>query len=83
MNFKVTILETKFNHKNDDKMGRPRGPRVKFSMLCFGGLGSVPGHRPTPLIGSHAMVGNPHTKERKTGTDINSDRIFLSEKRRE
>ena len=28
----------------------PCGPVVKFSMLCFDGLGLVPGHRPTLLV---------------------------------
>ena len=27
-------------------------------MPCFGSLGLVPGHRPTPLIGGHAVVVN-------------------------
>ena len=37
---------------------RPQWPRVvKFGMLCFGSLGSVPGHGPTSLIFSgHAVV---------------------------
>ena len=29
---------------------------VKFGMLCFGGPASIPGHGPTPLGSSHAMV---------------------------
>ena len=29
---------------------------VKFGALHFGSPGSVPGHRPTPLISGHAVV---------------------------
>ena len=36
--------------------GWPHGLVVKFGMLCFGGLGSVPRYGPTLLIGSHAMA---------------------------
>ena len=37
--------------------GWPRGLVVKFSMLYFSGLCSVPGHRPTSLIGIRAVAG--------------------------
>ena len=36
--------------------GQPCGLVVKFRVLHFGGPGSVPGHGPTSLLGSHAMV---------------------------
>ena len=39
-------------------------------MLCFGSPGSVPGLRPTPLVGGQAVAGDPHTKESKVGRDI-------------
>ena len=29
---------------------------VKFSALCFGGLGLIPEHRPTPLNGGDAVA---------------------------
>ena len=35
------------------------------------------------LLGkSHAVVGVPHIKERKMGTDVTSGPVFLSKKRR-
>ena len=36
--------------------GLAYGLLVKFSTLYFSGPGLVPGHRPLPLIGSHAVV---------------------------
>ena len=35
-------------------MGQPLGLVVKFSILYFSGLGSVPGRGPATLVGSHA-----------------------------
>ena len=43
-------------HVKTTYQGQPHGLAVKYGMLCFGGPGSVPGHRPMPLIGSHAVV---------------------------
>ena len=35
----------------------PGGLVVKFSTVCFGGLGSVPGHRPTQSsVSGHAVM---------------------------
>ena len=42
--------------------GWPHGLVVKFGVLCFGGLGLVPRHGPTPLVGGHAEVAT-HTKK--------------------
>ena len=50
-------------HKNPDT-GLARGLVVKFGMLRFSSLGSVPGRRPTPLIGRHAVVAT-HTQNRE------------------
>ena len=36
--------------------GQSLGLAVEFGVLRFGGLGSVPGCRPTPLISGHAVV---------------------------
>ena len=36
-------------------LGQPGGLVVKYRMLCFGGLGSIPRRRPTPLVGGHAV----------------------------
>ena len=36
--------------------GQLHGLVVKFGALYFGGLGSVPRHGPTPLLGSHAVA---------------------------
>ena len=35
--------------------GQPHGLVVKFGILCFSGLGLVPGCGPTPLLGSHVV----------------------------
>ena len=41
--------------------GQPRSLVVKFDALHLGGPGLVPGHRPIPLIGSHAVAAT-HTQ---------------------
>ena len=52
--------------------------RYQASVLCFGGLGSVPSRRPTLLC-----AGGPHTQKwRKIGTDISSGQILLSTKKK-
>ena len=38
------------------KKGWPHGLVVKFGVLHFGGLASVPRSGPTPLISSHAVA---------------------------
>ena len=55
---------------------------VKFSALCFGGLGSIHGYGPTPLTSSgHAVVvAHIPKKKRKIGSRFSSGWIFLSKK---
>ena len=36
--------------------GGPHGLVVKFSVLHFGGLGSLPRHGPTSFVGGHELV---------------------------
>ena len=45
-------------------------------------LVQIPGVDMAPLGKSHAVVGVPHTKQRKMGMDVSSGPIFLSKKRR-
>ena len=56
---------------------------VRFSVLCFGVLGSVPRCAPTPLVSSHAVVATHIKKNRKVGTDVSSGQIFLSKNKKE
>ena len=42
--------------ENNGKRDQPCGLVVKFSLLHFSGLGSVPGCGPTPLVESHAVA---------------------------
>ena len=61
----------------------PGGLVVKFGMLRFGGLGSVPGHRPTPLICQWPCCGfGSHTKRGRLAAGVNSGQIFFSKKRK-
>ena len=55
---------------------------VKFGLSASAARvrGLDPGHGPTPLI-KPCCGGNPHTKQRKTGTD-SSGLIFLKDKKR-
>ena len=58
---------------------------VKFGVLCFGGPGWVPGHRPTPLVRQWPCCGGSScTKRERLATDvssgISSGAVFLSEK---
>ena len=62
---------------------QPHGLLVKFGALHFSGPALVPKCEPTPLISSHAVVGVPHTKWRKMGTDVSSGQIFLKQKEEE
>ena len=86
--FLMIIFEARTNLKSiweytirkSTKWGWPGGLVVKFSTLHFGSLGSVPRYRPTTH--QQPCCGNdPHTKQRKTGTDVSSRQIFLSKKR--
>ena len=63
--------------------GRPGGTVVKCigstlvargSRVCILGVDMAP-------LASHAVVGVPHIKERKMGTDVSSGPIFLSKTR--
>ena len=50
-------------------------------MLCFSGpefMDSDPGHRPMQCSSSHAEMASHITKERKIGTDVSSEPIFLT-----
>ena len=53
---------------------------VEFRVLCFIGLGSVPGCGPTPRISGHTMTVT-HTQNRgRLTADVSSEWIFLSKK---
>ena len=57
---------------------------VKFACSASAARGlpvQIPGADMAPL-GSHAVVGVPHIKCRKMGTDVSSGPVFLSKKRR-
>ena len=54
----------------------------EFHVLCFGGLGLVPGHRATPFIGGHAVAAIHIQKQRKISTDVSLGWIFLKQKGR-
>ena len=43
-------------NKNNKRWGQPPGLVVKFGVLHFSGPDLVPRHRPTPLMGGHAVV---------------------------
>ena len=55
---------------------------VKFGILCFGGPGSVLGHRHVPLIGSHAVVATHIQNRGRLITDVSSGKIFLRRKKK-
>ena len=59
--------------------GQPCGLVFKFDMLHVGSLGSVPGGRPTPFVGSHA-VAVTHTQNRGRLAQIWALQIFLKQK---
>ena len=64
--------------------GQPGGAAVKCARSASAAWGSpvrIPG-ADMALLGSHAVVGVPHIKQRKMGTDVSSGPVFLSEKRR-
>ena len=42
--------------KEEGGRASPMAYGVKFATLCFIGLGSVPRHRPTPLVSGHAVA---------------------------
>ena len=52
-----------FQSKSLQFLGLGHGLVVKFGVLCLGGPGLVPGCRPPPLIGNHA-VGKTHIRNR-------------------
>ena len=49
-------LRPNLTQKEMMKRGQPHGLVVKFGVLCFDSLGSVPGHGPTLLVSSHAVA---------------------------
>ena len=54
---------------------------VKFSALGFGGLGSVPERRPTPLVCQWPCCGgSSNTKTGRLAADVSSGRNCLSKK---
>ena len=58
---------------------------VKVPRFCFGSpgfTGSDPRCGPTDDLSSHPVVGVPHIKWRKMGTDVSSGLVFLSKERR-
>ena len=66
--------------------GRPGGAVIKLSsQFSFGSPGFaslVPRCGPVHHLSSHAVVGVPHIKRGKMGTDVSPGPIFLSKKRR-
>ena len=46
-----------------------------------GSLARIPGEDVAPLAKCHAVVGIPHIKQRRMGTDVSSGSVFLSKKR--
>ena len=54
---------------------------VKLGTLCFGSPGSVPGRRPTPLVGSHAMAAT-HIQNRGRVTQMLAQAKSSSGKKR-
>ena len=58
--------------------GQPCGLVVKFDAFCFGGLGWVPRHKSTPLVGSRAVAA--HIQKRKIGADVSSEQIFFKQR---
>ena len=67
--------------KNSSR-GQPGGTAVTFARstsAAWGSLVQIPG-ADMALLASHAVVGVPHTKWRKTGTDVSSEPVFLSKK---
>ena len=43
-------------------------------------VGSDPRCGPMHCLSSHAVAGVPHVKERKTGMEVSSGRVFFSKK---
>ena len=55
---------------------------VKFGILCFSSLGSVPAFGPIPLVCQWPCCGSSsHTKRGRLAVDVKSGRIFLSKKK--
>ena len=61
-------------------LGQPHGLVVKFSTLCFGDPGSVPGYGPTSLVGGHAVVVTHIQNRGRLVMYVSSGRIFLKQK---
>ena len=51
----------------------PSGLLVKFGVLCFSSLGSIPGHRPTPLVCQRPCCGSSsQTEGGRLAADVTS-----------
>ena len=70
--------------KIEDTWGWPSGTVVKFAHSTSAAGVHRFGSRVQTwhCLSSNAVVGIPHTKQRKMGTDVSSGPIFLSKKRR-
>lgn len=54
---------------------------VKFGMLGFGGLGSVPGCRPDLSVSGHAVaIAHTHKRRGRLPIDVSLGQIFLNKK---
>ena len=63
--------------------GRPNGIVVKFSALCFGGLGSqVRIQAWTSTTRQPCCGSSPHIKWRKIGTDVSSGLAKLPQEKK-
>ena len=82
--FKIKITKCQSPIKNAKCGARPVVQWLSSHVPLLGGRGSrvqIPGADMTPLGKSHAVVGVPHIKWRKVGTDVSSGPVFLSKKR--
>ena len=75
----------KEKHKNNAKKkspqrGRPRCAAGKFTLLLWQPRHSDPGEDLPTACQNHAVAGVPHIKQRKMGTDVSSEPLFLSKK---
>ena len=61
------------------RRGQPCGLVVKFGLLHFGGLSSVLGRGPIPLVSSHAVAAT-HIQNGGRLAHVSSGQIFLTQK---
>ena len=63
-----------FSIKKSLDRASPSSLVFKLGMLHFSGPGSIPGHRPTPLVCQWPCCGDgPHTKRGRLATDVSSE----------